>query len=61
MNRIITVSELHYGECELDVDRVVALVPRKRMLLFEDTYWLLNQEDFDKVREIWHKLKDRDL
>ncbi len=61
MNRIIKVTESHYGECELDVDRVVALVPKKRMLLFEDTYWILNPKDFDRVSEIWHKLKDKEL
>lgn len=57
MNRIITVTELHYGKCELDASRVIALIPRRRQLLFEDTYWDLNQEDFDRVSELWHKLK----
>lgn len=54
--RIVRVSESHYGECELDVRRVLALVPKKRMLLFENTYWILNQEDFDKVSDVWHSL-----
>ena len=61
MSRIITVTEDHYGICELDVDRVIALVPRKLRLLFEDTYWNLNKEDFDRVSEVWHKLKDREI
>lgn len=57
MNRIILVKEEHYGECELDVDRVIALVPKQKMLLFESVWWKLNQEDFDKVSKLWHKLK----
>ena len=58
MNSIVTVTTSYYGVCKLDVNRVIALVPEKRMLLFESTYWILNQEDFDKVSEIWHKLKE---
>ena len=57
MNRIVTVTEAHYGVCELDVEKVIALVPESRKLLFEDVYWKLSQEDFDKVSEVWHKLK----
>ena len=61
MNRIIKVDEFHYGECELDVERVIALVPKKRMLLFERAYWELKQEDYDRVSEVWHKLKSKQL
>lgn len=46
-----------YGICKLDVDRVIALVPEKNMLLFERAYWVLNDKDFNKVSEVWHKLK----
>lgn len=61
MNRIVKVTEPSYGECELDVERVIALVPNKRKLLFEWTIWNLNQEDFDKVSKVWHKLKSKEL
>ena len=57
MNRIVIVKEKHYGVAVLDVDRVIALVPDKRMLLFESAYWTLDQDDFDMVSEIWHELK----
>lgn len=57
MERIITVKESHYGVVELDVDKVIALVPEKRMLLFESVYWILDQEDFDAVSDMWHELK----
>lgn len=57
MERIITIKESHYGVVELDVDKVIALVPDKRMLLFESVYWVLDQEDFDGVSMIWHELK----
>lgn len=48
-------------ECELDVERVIALVPKENKLLFEYTFWILNDEDFKKVSEVWHKLKDKEL
>ena len=57
MNSIITVTEHLHGVCELDVSRVVALVQRRKELLFESTYWKLNDADFDRVSELWHKLK----
>ena len=57
MKRVITVTESHYGECELDVEKVIALVPKRSMLLFESTYWKLSDEDFRKVAEIWRELK----
>lgn len=61
MNRIVKVNEMHYGTCELDVDKVIALVPRRHMLLFDSTYWVLDTKDFDFVSEVWHKLKDKEL
>ena len=59
MNKTVLVREPHYGVCWLDVDRVVALVPEKHMLLFENVAWTLNKEDFNKVSEVWHGLKNR--
>ena len=29
MERILTVKDKYYGEAELDVDRIIALVPKK--------------------------------
>jgi len=60
MNRIVTVTFDPYGECEVDVERVIALVPNKNKLLFEYAVWTLNDEDFKKVSEVWHKLKNED-
>ena len=62
MNRIVSVTK-HYPlmVCELDVERVIALVPNENKLLFEDTFWTLDDEDFKKVYEVWHKLKDKEL
>ena len=58
MNKTVLVTESHYGICWLDVSRVIALVPEKHMLLFESVFWTLSKEDFNKVSEIWHKIKD---
>lgn len=57
INKIVEVANPMYGICKLDVDRVIALVPEKNMLLFERAYWVLNDKDFNKVSEVWHKLK----
>lgn len=59
MKKVVLVTEPHYGICWLDVERVLALVPEKNMLVFESICWTLSKEDFNKVSEIWHKLKDR--
>ena len=62
MNRIVRVAKHYpYMECELDVERVIALVPNENKLLFEYTFWTLNDDDFKKVSEVWHKLKDKEL
>lgn len=53
MDRIVTITHPLYGECELDVDKVIAIVPMKRQLLFECAIWTLNVDDFYKVSEIW--------
>ena len=59
MNSIVTVTTPYYGECKLDVNRIIALEQEKKKLLFESTCWILNQEDFDKVYELWHALKGK--
>ncbi len=53
MDRIVTITHPLYGECELDVDKVIAIVPMKKILLFEYAIWKLNDDDFYKVSEIW--------
>ena len=61
MDRIVTITHPQYGECELDVEKVIALIPNKNKLLFEYIFWTLNDDDFKKVSEVWHKLKDKEL
>lgn len=63
MNRIVRVAKHnpYLVECELDVERVIALVPSENKLLFEYAVWILNDGDFKKVSEVWHKLKDKKL
>jgi len=56
-NKAVLVNEPHYGICWLDVDRVIALVPEKRWLLFEGVRWELDEHDFKKVSDVWHQLK----
>jgi len=57
MTKIARVYVPQYGPTWFDVSRVIGLVPGKRMVLFETVYWVLNEEDFTKVSDIWHKLK----
>jgi hypothetical protein len=56
MAKIVSVNHTRYGKTELNVERVIAVVPEKNMLLFEDVYWVLSEEDFDKVYEEWKEL-----
>ena len=58
MKKTVLVSVPHYGYCWLDVDRVIALVPDKHWILFESVRWELDSNDFKKVSDIWHQLKD---
>ena len=57
MSNIVKLNHPRYGEVELNVDRVIAVVPKKHQLLFEEVYWPLEPEEFDKVYEVWSKLK----
>ena len=57
MANIVKLKHPHYGEVELNVDRVIAVVPEKHQLLFEDVYWPLAPEEFAKVYEVWNKQK----
>ena len=61
MNRLITVEVQSpcYGICVLDVERVIAIIPEKRWILFESVYGKLDKENFDKVAEVWRRLKEK--
>ena len=51
----VNVTSPKYGETELNVERVIAVIPSKKRILFEDVYWDLSEEDFKKVYEAWKK------
>lgn len=55
MNKIITVYS-QYGICELNVEKIIALVPKDYKILFEFTYWILEPDDFYKVSKLWHEI-----
>lgn len=58
---IIEVNHPDYGKTELNVERVIAICPLKRWILFENAYWPLSQTDFDKVAEAWRETFCEDL
>lgn len=59
MNRIVKVYIAIYGETELDVSKVIAVVPYKRMLLFENVRWYLNNDDFNNVYKLWTEINSK--
>lgn len=58
---IVTVNHPVYGVTELNVERVIAICPEKRRVLFERVVWELNEEDFQKVAEAWREMYDDNL
>lgn len=58
---IVEVNHPTYGKTELNVERVIAICPLKRWILFEDCYWPLEQADFDKVADAWREMFDEEL
>ena len=58
---VVEVNHPVYGITELNVERVIAICREKRWILFEDCYWPLSQEDFDKVAEKWRALFDYNI
>lgn len=58
---IIEVNHPNYGKTELNVERVIAICPLKRWILFENVYWPLSQADFDKVAEAWREMFNEEL
>ena len=55
MAKIISVNVEHprYGETEVNVERVIAVIPEKRRVLFEDVYWDLDDKNFKKLYQAW--------
>lgn len=58
---IIEVNHPDYGKTELNVERVIAICPQKRWILFENVYWSLSQADFDKVAKAWRETFSEEL
>ena len=56
MNKIVSITHPYYGKCELNVEKIIALFPEHHKLVFENYYWTLDSDDFNKVSELWHKL-----
>jgi hypothetical protein len=57
MARIIEVevNRPNYGKVELNISKIIAVVPQRRMLIFECVVWYLGQEDFDRVYKAWKR------
>ena len=55
MRRIVKIKHPLYGDLELNVDKVIAVVPKRCQLLFEYYKWDLDFDEFAKVYEIWSK------
>ena len=60
MGKILKIKDSFYGETEVNIERIVALVPNKKQILFEGVAWTLNEDDFNKVSDAWHELLDKD-
>jgi hypothetical protein len=54
MKKILKIKDSFYGDTELNIERILALVPNKRQILFEGVAWTLNEDDFNKVSDAWH-------
>lgn len=55
MAKIVKLNHSVYGNIELNIDRVIAVVPEKCLLLFERYCWNLEPHEFAKVYEVWNK------
>lgn len=53
---IVEVNHPDYGKTEVAVEKIIAICPQKRWILFESVYWDLSQADFDRVAEAWRKV-----
>jgi hypothetical protein len=61
MKHIITVNHKTFGEVELDIDRIIAIAPKNNGIIFENTVWKLDDDDFEKVRDAWNQLKQKTI
>jgi len=52
----VHVSRPNYGYVELDITRILAVIPDSNALLFENVIWHLEEEEFDKVYKEWKRL-----
>ena len=55
MAKIISVKVAHpsYGITEVNVERIIAVIPNTRRVLFEDVYWELDKENFEVLYKAW--------
>lgn len=56
MRKIVKLNHPLYGKIELNIDKVIAVVPEKHQLLFEAVRWDLKPEEFAKVYEVWQRI-----
>lgn len=52
---IVEVNHRTYGKTELNIDRIIAICPEKKWILFEEVFWPLYEDDFNKVADEWRK------
>lgn len=45
-----------YGETELNIERIISMSPKDNRICFEYVYWLLNDEDYQKVADAWREM-----
>ena len=41
------------GRCYVNVDRIIAVNPKKQRIYFESVFWDLDENDFMTVCEAW--------
>lgn len=49
----IEVNSSKYGITELNVERVIAVIPDKCRVLFENVYWDLDEKNFNILYKAW--------
>ena len=57
MAKIISIKVAcpDYGVTEVNVERIIAVIPDKRRVLFEDVYWDLDKENFEILYKAWKR------
>ena len=41
------------GRCYVNVERIIAVNPKKKRIYFESTFWDLDENDFMSICEAW--------